>query len=652
MENVRVRTTMIVLLCLQHAIGDFYHRVKDFAFWPDWSNIETTPVYLHRVHCFENKRSSEQGLVEKGKSFCISTRHFGMFELKMVAGSLLVCILLHTISMNLWSSCTASLRSELLMNRASNEANRELVGSLTIDTYQGTEAPIGQSAVPTPSLVSLPLSSTSPSNLPSTGPSSQPTTSSAPSRTFTPSKSPSQQPSPQPTISHPPSPEPSVFPSGGPTVIPSEIPSAAPSLSAQPSTSPSSLPSYGPSVSVAPSVSPSISHEPSISASPTDYDPARTNEPSAVPTETLSMAPSPYPSKSPSEQPSSMPSLQSDLYAEHFMTIVLEGVLEDFRASRWQVETSEFVQEFWNDRDVNKFSPVFVGHVNTRYIRETRIGTVSPGADNTSLPLAIEYHQSINYTMIVYDYDTEMWGDLEDTLFTYPFKLNPLGYMSIMMSISNNPSTIFLSSYKITTPNVDELGSSGTDAAIISILVIVVALVLMVAAYYVVHLLRKDRDAQKELLIKAEQGGAAEVENGQDRLASQETLESPAGSRYQSSVAPVPISQPGHMRINSANTSSDRDENSNNQHRRHLSNSNVDDRSNYMSDLEGMVIDSHSVGDDGEDNHAGPTITNPIHGGYPEDHYCSPDEDSDDDYEDPLHMRQSAFILKIEDIED
>jgi hypothetical protein len=347
-----------------------------------------------------------------------------------------------------------------------------------------------------------------------------------------------------------------------------------------------------------------------------------------------------------------MPTLSSDLYAEHFLTIVLEGALQDFRPPRWQVETSDFIKRFWDDTETNPFSPVFVGHVETRYIKQTRIGEIAPGADNTSLPLAIDYQQLINYTMLVNEYDAKLWGDLQDTLFTYPFELNALGYMTLMAGISDNPSAIFLSSYTITTLE-EEIGSSGSDAAIISILVVVVALVLLAAALYFMYLLKKDRAAQ-EKLIKAEQDGAEMVEDMEDKpVAEQEVVESPPpNARFQDSPALMSMAPPSDRRLNSFDSGSDRDENS--QHRRYRSNSNIDDRSNYMSDLEGMVIDSHSVGDDNEEDATGPILSQNVDDGYPDGQYGSRDDydDSDDDYDDAFHLRQTGFIISVEDIDD
>ena len=540
----------------------------------------------------------------------------------MVAGVLLFSTfaLLQTIPDNGWGDDTVPYLSE--MNWASFKANtrqRELVEDLVVDPYQGTRAPIGQSVAPTPSVAPFsPVSSTN---------------------------SPSIQVAPQsstlPTVSSAPSGPPSVYPSDSPSAVPSQNPSGKPSLSPQPSSSP--IPSWAPTGSSQPTTTPY----------PTIFDPDRTEWPSADPTDIASEVPSPYPSAPPSDQPSTMPSLQSDLYAEHFLTIVLDGIVEDFRPARWEVETDDFFKEFWDDSDANIFSPVFVGHVDTRYIKQTRIGEVAPGADNTSLPLAIDYQQLINYTMVVNDYDQKRWGDLKNTLFTYPFKLNAVEYMSMLVAITENPSTIFLSSYAITTPVAEVIGSSGTDAAIISILVIVVALVLLAAAYYVVHLLRKDRDAHEELL-KVDQGDVPEVVDAGDSPVSQEVVESPAGTRYQDSVTPLSVAQPGHRRIDKSDSGSDRDENTNEPHIRHRSNSIQDDRSNYMSDLEGMVIDSHSVGDDIEEDTAGPIFTNIVDNGYPDDLYGSRDEDDDseDDYEHSFHLRQTGFIMKVEDIDD
>lgn len=546
-----------------------------------------------------------------GRASCIMSttfhsRPFGRLRLKMGVGVLLVIFaLLQTIKVNRWSESIFPYLSEI--NWASPKTiirERELVGDLMVDAYQGTLAPIGQPVAPTPSI--------------QIQPSILPIISSAPSTTYSPTLKPSQGPSPGPTLSY--------------------LPSLPPSSSPWPSTSPSILPSNSPSASVAPSVAPS-----------TSFQPTATAWPSATPTSVQSENPSPYPSSLPSEPPSSMPSLQSDLYAEHLLTIVLDGVQNDFRPARWQVETSNFIKSFWDDQDTNIHSPVFVGRVETRYIKQSRIGDLARGADNTSLPLAIEYQQLINYTMVADDYNKKLWGDLKDTLFTYPYELNTIGYMALMVAITDNPSAIFLSSYKITTPKVEEIGSSGTDAAIIAILVIVVALVLLGAALYVMHLLRKDRDAHEELL-KVDQGDLDEMEDGEDRPAFQEVIESPAVTRFQGSATPMPLAQPGHKRVHSSDAGSDRDDNANNPHRRRRSNSNVDD----MSDLEGMVIDSQSAGDGDEEDTARPMLAQAVDGGYVVHQYGSRDEDdeSDDDYEDNFHPRQTGFIMKVEDIDD
>ncbi|GAX10016.1 hypothetical protein FisN_25Lh137 [Fistulifera solaris] len=517
----------------------------------------------------------------------------------------------------------------------SNVRQRGLVEEVVATPYQGTEVPNEQSNAPTPSLAPIGLSN-QPSQPTELRPSTSPTTSSAPS------------------LSHPPSTIPSVYPSDSPSAVPSHLPTLQPTLTIQPSTSPSIFPSISPSLSLVPSTAPSASYQPTTTAYPTDFDADRTEWPSVAPTTIASEVPSPYPSSSPSELPSSMPSLQSDLFAEHFLTIVLQGALQDFRPPRWQLETSNFIQRFWDDTETNPFSPVFVGHVETRYIKQTRIGEIAPGADNTSLPLAIDYQQLINYTMLVNEYDAKLWGDLQDTLFTYPFELNALGYMTLMTGISDNPSAIFLSSYAITTPE-EEIGSSGSDAAIISILVVGVALVLLAAAFYFMHLLRKDRAAQ-EKLIQAEQDVAEMVEDVEDKpVSQQEVVESPPpNARFQDSPALMSTAPPSDRRLNSFDSGSDRDENSNDQHRRYRSNSNIDDRSNYMSDLEGMVIDSLSVGDDNEEDATAPILSQTVDDGYPDGQYGSRDDydESDDDYDEAFHMRQTGFIISVEDIDD